>query len=205
MIAKDRAAGAQYAVTRGAKAIIMDDGFQNPHVAKKLSLVVIDGEYGFGNGRMLPAGPLREPASAGIRRADAVIVINQSQNLPVIPASKPVLLAKTEPKDAPAMRGKRVIAFCGIAHPQKFFDMLAALGAVLPEALSFPDHYAYTDADIKKLAATARQHQAPLVTTPKDAVRLPKMFRDKVTAIDIGLAFENPAALDFLLDYALTQ
>ncbi|MDE3060138.1 MAG: tetraacyldisaccharide 4'-kinase [Pseudomonadota bacterium] len=206
VIAKDRVNGAKFAIAQGAKVIVMDDGFQNPAIAKTLSLLVIDGERGFGNGRLLPSGPLREPWPQGCRRAHAIIVINNTNLLPALPQDRPVLFARTQaaPETA-AVRGKKIIAFCGLAYPQKFFDMLRGQGAELAESIPFSDHYPYTEADIKMLARKAKAIHTPLVTTPKDAVRLPPAFRQWVTVVDITLSFENDAALDALIDYALTH
>ncbi len=202
IVAKDRASGARLAVAQGAKAIVMDDGFQNPSVSKTLSFLIIDGRQQLGNGRLIPAGPLREPAPAGFARAQAVIVINPSANMR-LPGDKPVLHVKTIIKNPQHMAGKPLLAFCGIATPQKFFISLAECGAHLVDTASFSDHHRYRDSELTELVHRARAKNALLVTTAKDAVRLPRGFRDQVIVAELALAFGDEAALDKLLDFAL--
>jgi tetraacyldisaccharide 4'-kinase len=203
VVAKDRLQGAQFALDHGARVIVMDDGLQNPALAKTLSLVVLDGSYGFGNGRLLPAGPLREPAAAGLARAGAIIVINPQENAPQPPGAT-VLHAQRRLPNAQEFRGRRLVAFCGIAHPEKFFASLAALPATLVETRCFADHYAYTEADLAALVARAKQQQAMLVTTQKDAVRLPDRYRDQVAVAGLELIFEREEALMQLLETAVS-
>src|SRR5262245_39790092 len=138
-VAKDRAAGARAAVGAGAGCIVMDDGLQNPSLVKDLSLVVVDGGYGFANERVLPAGPLREPIAGGIARADAIVLVGEDATGAVRHfAGKPVLAARIVPDEA-GMRfaGKPVVAFCGIGRPEKFFATLKSLGAVLAAEMPY--------------------------------------------------------------------
>jgi tetraacyldisaccharide 4'-kinase len=203
VIAKDRLAGAMFAIHQGAPAIIMDDGFQNPAIAKTLSLLVIDGHYVFGNGRLLPAGPLRETPASGLARADAAIVVGGQA--PVLPASLPVIRAHIEPAEfAKSLAGKTVFAFCGMAFPEKFFATLESLGAHIAGRKTFADHYLYSSHDLKALTAAAKRHHAMLVTTAKDAARLHADWRALVTVVDISLNFDKPDVLDTLLTKALT-
>lgn len=202
VVAKDRLAGALYAMQKGAQAIIMDDGFQNPSINKSLSFLVIDGHAGVGNGQLFPAGPLREPLMQALNRTHAVIAINRTTRIPTLPENKPVLQARTQPAaDAPNIRGKKLFAFSGLAYPQKFFDTLSAQGALLAGAESFADHYAYTRSDIRKLMARANREGATLITTAKDAVRLPPEMHGGVAVYPIELVFENEAMLDVILDF----
>jgi len=130
VVARNRRQGAMLAVERGADVIVMDDGHQNFTLHKDLSLVVVDGERGFGNGHILPAGPLREPVEQGLGRADAVILAGDGT--PVLPTfNGPVLRARVAPPDTPEWRGRRVVAFAGIGRPEKLFRSLAGLGAEL--------------------------------------------------------------------------
>src|SRR5436305_8854485 len=131
-VAKDRAPGIAAAVEAGAQAILLDDGFQNPNVAKDLSLIVVDAEYGFGNGRVIPAGPLREPVAAGLARADAVVLVGDAP-LPkeLVAASCPILRAALEPVNRDRFKNARIRAFAGVGRPEKFFAMLHRLGAEL--------------------------------------------------------------------------
>ncbi len=206
VVAKDKLAGARFAIERGAQVIVMDDGFQNNALTKTLSLLVIDGAYGFGNGRLLPAGPLRELPAAGFARADGVVVVNPSGRTLELPKTLPVIAAVTEPSaEAKSLKGKKLLAFCGIGYPQKFFDTLSALGAHVVDTVSFPDHYPYGANDIKKLAERARQKQAILVTTAKDAVRLTPDLKPLVTVVDISLTVAAPEKLRALVDKALER
>jgi tetraacyldisaccharide 4'-kinase len=197
-VARDRAAGAKAAVAAGAGCIVMDDGFQNPALVKDLSLVVVDGGYGFGNRRVLPAGPLREPVDAGIARADAIVLIGED----IVDArrhfaAKPVLEARIVP-DAAGMQfsGKKVVAFCGIGRPDKFFETLKALGADLVEAMPFPDHHAFSANDIMLACEIASERGAVPVTTEKDYVRLPPEARRMVEPVPIDIEWAEPAATE---------
>lgn len=199
IVAKSRPAGAGYAAEHGAQLIIMDDGLQNPTLEKTLSLVVIDGTYGFGNGRLLPAGPLREPAGEGLKKAHAIIVINPAPDAP-LPAGATVVHARTYITNPEAFVGKKLLAFCGIAMPEKFFSLLRTLHTEITETVAFADHHAYTDTDVESLMAKAKAAQAILVTTAKDAVRLPPALRDQIAVAGMELAFDNDAALMKLID-----
>ncbi len=196
IVARSRIEGAKLAVSRGAKVIIMDDGFQNPSLAKDLSLLVIDGTYGFGNDRVLPAGPLRERPQDAFARAQGLIVVgDKAASLP-LPADLPVLQAYTHiTSDLSALKGKEVLAFCGIARPEKFFSSLMAHGIHIRQHKTFADHHPYTPADIEPLLAVG----LPVVTTSKDAVKLSPGLRSRITVVDISLLFENQQALDDLL------
>lgn len=198
VVAKDRAAGGRFACEQGTDLIIMDDGFQNHGLAKTLSLLVVDGHYGFGNGRMLPAGPLREPLADAFARADAVIVIGDGNV--ALPDSLKKISARLTPCDsAKGLRGKNVFAFCGLAYPQKFFGTLTEIGATVAGTASFADHHAYSDSELKELAARAKAAGAILVTTAKDAVRLNADWKSQVTVVEVSLTFDHPNQLDDLL------
>lgn len=197
-IGADRSASARLAVAAGAGILVMDDGLQNPTLRKTLSLLVIDGESGFGNARLLPAGPLREDIATGAARCAAAILIgpDRANALARLPPTLPVLRARLIQDPAiRALAGQHLTAFAGIARPEKFFTPLRDAGAILGHAIAFPDHHRFTDRDLDRLAATG----LPLVTTPKDAVRLPASFRARVTVIGVSLAWDDPAALDALL------
>jgi tetraacyldisaccharide 4'-kinase len=202
-IAGDRGAGARAAVASGAQAIVMDDGLQNPTLEKDLSFLVIDGSYGFGNGRIIPAGPLREPVVAAARRAQAAVLIGEDETGAVaeLPAAMPVLRADLVPgPEAALLAGQPVLAFCGIANPRKFFATLQQAGAVLAGRQAYADHYPYDEGDLGDLVAEAESLRAILVTTRKDFVRVPPSFRDRVTVVTVGLNWEEPARVEGLLD-----
>jgi tetraacyldisaccharide 4'-kinase len=202
-ISADRGAGARMAVAAGAQAIVLDDGLQNPTIEKDLSLLIIDGGYGFGNGRIIPAGPLREPVSAAAARSHVAVLIGPDETgaLAQLPPSLPVLRARLMAgPEAAMLAGQPVFAFCGIANPPKFFTTLQEAGAVVAGKEAFADHYPYDEGDLKDLLAQADALRALPVTTRKDFVRIPPQFRARVTVVTVGLAWEEPAAIESLLD-----
>lgn len=214
IVARDRAAGVAMAAEAGAPAVILDDGFQNPGVAKDLSLIVVDANRGFGNGRCLPAGPLREPVATGLARADAVLSIgdNPAQSRfqhvwgKTLPADLPHLTARLEPlQTGMTWQGLRAIAFAGIGHPEKFFETLRAQGADVIETYPLGDHQKLETAMLTRLDRAARMKGAQLVTTEKDATRLPTSWRGRVLALPVRLTFDDPAALSALTDPLFQQ
>jgi tetraacyldisaccharide 4'-kinase len=202
-ISGDRGAGAQAAVAGGAQAIVMDDGLQNPTLEKDLSLLVIDGGFGFGNGRVIPAGPLREPVARAAARSHAAVLIGEDETgaLALLPPHLPVLRAKlVAGPEAAMLAGQPVFAFCGIANPPKFFATLQEAGAVVAGRMPFADHYPYDEGDLKDILAQADALRALPVTTKKDFVRIPPAYRSRVTVITVGMGWEEPAAIESLLD-----
>jgi tetraacyldisaccharide 4'-kinase len=198
IVSSDRAIGAALAVNEKADVIVMDDGHQNFALAKDLSLVVIDGTAGFGNGMVLPAGPLREPVAQGLKRADAVVIMGEG-NPDLAGYGGPVLRAWLEPLPH-ALAGRKVLAFAGIGRPKKFFDTLTAVGALVADTESFADHYYYRPDDLAGLRARAKTTGAQLVTTEKDLVRIPPEQRKDITALAVRARFADEAALGRLLD-----
>ncbi len=200
-VAADRAAGARAAVAAGAGVLVMDDGLQNPTLAKDLSFLVIDGGTGFGNGRVMPAGPLREPvATAAVRCAAAVLIgADGSGALAALPSGLPVLCARLEQLGTDDLAGRRVFAFAGIGIPDKFFAGLRAAGAVLAGTEAFPDHHRFTPRDIARVLARAASAGALAVTTPKDAVRLSPAQRALIRVAGVRLVWDDTASLDTLL------
>jgi tetraacyldisaccharide 4'-kinase len=196
-VARDRAAGVREAVADGAAAIILDDGFQNPHVAKDRSLIAIDAAYGFGNGRLIPAGPLRERIAYGLGRADAIVLIGDGAV--AVPTSTPVLHAVLEPVASDRFAGVPILAFAGIGRPAKFFASLRELGVTLVAERGYPDHHVYRAAELAVLRREAKAAGALLVTTRKDWVRLPASEHAGIEVLDIALRWRDPKALDALL------
>lgn len=196
VVARDRATGALFAVEKGADVIVMDDGHQNFGVAKALSLVVVDAETGFGNGFQIPAGPLREPVTQGLARADAVILVGNG-NPDLRGFRGPVLRARLV-ADGAAFTGKPVFAFAGIGRPQKLVASLEDGGATLTGSCFFADHHLYNDDEIVELKAVAGNAQ--LVTTEKDFVRMSVTQREGIQMLKIRAVFDEPAALSRLLD-----
>ncbi|MDJ0389416.1 tetraacyldisaccharide 4'-kinase [Roseomonas sp. E05] len=202
-VAVDRAAGARAAVEAGAQAIVMDDGLQNPKLEKDLSLLVIDGSYGFGNGHIIPSGPLREPVAAAAARCRAAVLIGEDEAnaLAALPPGLPVLRARLVPgPEAELLAGQPVFAFCGIANPRKFFVTLQQAGAVLAGRVAYADHYPFDAGDMRDLLAQAEALRAIPVTTWKDYVRIPPAFRNRVTVLSVKLEWEEPVSIEALLD-----
>lgn len=202
----DRARGAKTAEKIGAEVIIMDDGFQNPQLVKDLSFAVFDGRYGFGNGKVFPAGPLREPVEDGLQRADAFIVVGKDKaavkewvekrlmSLPFIATHIEQDVAKIA-----QLSGKKVLAFAGIGYPDKFFDMLRDYGCDVVETQAFSDHYPYKDEDLTDLIARADKLDAVLVTTAKDAVRIAPRFSPHVQVVEAYMVWDTPDTMCALL------
>lgn len=198
-VARDRRAGILAAVAGGADSVLLDDGFQNPAVAKDLSLVVIDRAYGFGNGEVFPAGPLRERPETGLARAGAVILLGEYGEVALPPPCPPLLRARLVVTDAPPLAGRRVLAFAGIGRPAKFYATLAEQGAVLAGRRDFPDHHPYRRAEIERIVGAAERSGALPVTTEKDWVRLPAALRDRIARISIAVEWMDEAAVKQLL------
>jgi len=212
-ISRDRAAGALAAVAVGAQAVVMDDGHQNPSLAKHLSLIVVDGEtrdgeWPFGDGAVFPSGPLREPLAAGLARADAVVLMLPQEVAAADPellalfGATPVLIARLSPVTPPPTGPQ--VGFAGVGKPWKVERALKAAGCELADFAPFPDHHAYDAATLNRLAARAEDFGAGLVTTEKDWARLPADWRGRVSAWPVRAKFEDEAALDALLSRAMT-
>lgn len=209
-VGRDRAEAARLAEQSGAEALVLDDGFQNPALVKNLSLVVVDAVAGFGNGRVIPAGPLREPVETGLKRADFVCLIGHSDarsafhgkqdhvlNVPCIEAELAPLQTGMDWADL------RVLAFAGIGRPEKFFATLRGLGAHVVRTVSLADHQALSPALIARLQKGAHADGLQLVTTEKDAVRLPANLRREILTVPVRLAAEDWSQLDAALDRVL--
>ncbi len=201
-VGRDRAAAARRAVADGAQAIVMDDGFQNPGLAKDFSIVVIDARTGFGNGRVMPAGPLREPVAEGLARAGLVLLVGGAKDraareaaLP--PGGPPVAGGALEPlRTGMDWTGLRAIAFAGIGRPEKFFATLADLGAEILAAHALADHAALDPRLLARLEREAKVQGAQLVTTEKDAARLPAAFRTRCLVLPVRLVLDDWIAID---------
>jgi tetraacyldisaccharide 4'-kinase len=211
-VSRDRPAGAEAAVAAGAQAIVMDDGHQNPSLKKALSFVVVDGEtrggeWPFGDGSVVPAGPMREPLAKGLARADAVILLLPAEMKEADPkllalfVAKPVLVARLVAASQPP-RGP-VVAFAGVGKPWKVERGLKDAGVDLVEFVPFPDHGTYDEKTLQDLAIRARLAKASLVTTEKDWVRLPAPWRERIRPWPVRARFEDERRLDAMLLMAI--
>ena len=200
IVARDRVGGAQAAVAAGAGVIVMDDGFQNPSLAKDFSVLVVDARRGIGNGRAIPAGPLRAPLDAQLDCAQALIVVGEGDAAGVIDAahrrSLPVFKARLAPDAAfiASLAGRRVLAFAGIGDPEKFFSTLREADVAVAATRSFDDHHRYTQAEAQVLRDEAHRTGLVLVTTEKDLAR---MQEDPDAALLTALARGLPVTLEF--------
>ena len=211
VVARDRISGVALARSQGASVILMDDGFQNPAIAKDASLIVIDGDRGLGNGLVFPAGPLRAPLPPQLARTDALIVVGDGDAAKAVAADivargKPVLSAHLKPEDASvaALRGKRVLAFAGIGDPGRFFRTLRASGIDVVRERAFPDHHPFSKSEIETLAAEAKRNALTLVTTEKDLARLRGSERaEGIVPFPVTLEFDDAAGLRTFLSERL--
>ncbi len=202
-VGADRAASARAAAAAGAEILLMDDGLQNPGLVQDWPMLVIDGTIGFGNNRLLPAGPLREPVEAAAARVRYAIMIGDDRNGAEARLPPAVVRLHADLEMDPALatlRGHRLLAFAGIARPAKFFDALTASGLTLTATRGYPDHHRYRPNALDRLRRDADHLGALLITTPKDAMRLPPDLRAMVQVARVSLRWRNPAARDVLLD-----
>jgi len=188
---------------KGADCIIMDDGFQNPTIKKDFSIIVINGEQEFGNTRVMPSGPLRESINRGLSRTNLIIVIgNISEKLKnKIPSKIPLFKASFAiNNENKIFKGQKITAFAGIAYPEKFFNSLRNQGAKIVKEIIYPDHHIFVENDLLDLAEHANKSQSILVTTKKDYVRIPKIYRSLVNTLEGEIEFEDEKLfLEFLI------
>lgn len=206
-VSQDRADGVRAAEAAGADVILLDDGFQNASVQKDASVIVVDAHRGFGNGRCIPAGPLREPVAAGMARGDVVLSIGNDAaqarfaeswgNQVTLPHAKGALVPLQTGMD---WTETPFFAFAGIGHPEKFFETLRSLGATLVHTEALADHQALPPAMLSRLYAESQKMGAQLVTTEKDAVRLPLEVRPQVLTLPVRLELQDWVPIDALLE-----
>lgn len=211
-VSADRVAGAQAAIREGAGLILMDDGFQNPALAKDFSLLVVDAGTGLGNGRLIPAGPLRERMGDALSRASAIVKVGRGHAADRLAARAraraiPVFRAIMRPAAVPELDGAQVVAFAGIGRPEKFFMTLRALHAEVMAARAFPDHHMFSERDALDLLMLAREKGALLVTTEKDHARLRHVpegsararLRDEARTFPVRAVIDDFAAFETLI------
>ena len=215
VVARDRIGGVALARSQGASVIVMDDGFQNPAIAKDASLIVIDGERGLGNGRVFPAGPLRAPLPPQLARTDALIVVGDGSaaepvTVAIAAMGRLVLSAHLRADDAPValLRGRRVLAFAGIGDPARFFRMLPTYGIEVVLERAFADHHPFSESQIETLIAEAKRDALTLVTTEKDLARLRKAgglpcWAKDIVPFAVTLEFDSAAKLQMFVSERL--
>jgi tetraacyldisaccharide 4'-kinase len=197
---KDRVTAAKRACSEGATCIIMDDGFQNPGLFKDYSFLVFDGPYGIGNGRIFPAGPMREHLRDGCDRADTAVIIGKDLGLISQTLTLPIANAEILPEKPLDLSDRKVAAFAGIGRPEKFFQTLREMGADLILKKSFPDHHCFSKMEIENLLLQASEVASDLYTTEKDYVRLPPEFQQLIKKVPIKLVWEDPGIIDQALN-----
>lgn len=190
----NRFEGAKLAIQEGADIAIMDDGFQNPSLHKDLSFLVFDGSYGIGNGKIIPAGPLRETFEDGIKRADALIILGKDKHNLAERCKLPVFFGHTETLQTTVSDGK-VFAFAGIGHPQKFYHTLGQLGFDIVQTIDFPDHHFYSKEELENIIQKAKEQNAEVYTTSKDFVKVPPSLQKYINALEIAVVWDNPDEL----------
>jgi tetraacyldisaccharide 4'-kinase len=217
IVSGDRVAGAQIAAAAGAGVIVMDDGFQNPWLQKDLAIVVVDGRRGIGNGRIIPAGPLRAPLRTQMARAHALVVVGPKEGAASIAdmahrRGLPVFHGRLEPdrNTLAALGGRRILAFAGIADPEKFFVTLEHADLTLAGRRAFPDHHCFTQAEAQALLAEADAARLVLVTTEKDQVRLSSdrtlaALAARTSVLPVRLVIEEEEAFHRLVLNAVKQ
>ena len=197
-ISQNRSAGVKAAANSGANVIVLDDGFQNFSIKKNLSVLVIESSTGFGNGYLIPAGPLREKISTGLKRADIIITIGSPPTQKTFKSKHlflkklPLIEGRLVPKkNSLNLKGKTIIAFAGIAHPEKFRTTLEEVGAIIIKFKAFANHKAFEIQQLNKLLSEARKKEAILVTTEKDFVRIPSKLQSYFNVLEVNLEIEN--------------
>jgi tetraacyldisaccharide 4'-kinase len=193
-IAKDRLFGArQIENMKKFEAILLDDGMQCNKVKRDFVILVVDGQIGFGNDFMIPAGPMREPLYSGLSKADLIILVGEAKpDLIKKLSGKKIIRAQISPTNINQFHHQKLIAFCGLAYPQKFFSLLKKFDLNVIESQSFADHYNYQIADLEKLHQQAKNKGATLITTRKDWVKFPKTFQEKIAHLDVEMVFDDP-------------
>ena len=209
-VSRNKCLGAEFARKAGAETVVLDDGLQNSSIKKDLSFLVIDAFSGIGNGRILPAGPLREPLQRALSRAEATILLDGAGSgddngwldfLHRTQKDMPVFHATLRPTAETLLLTKnRIVAFAGLGAPEKFFEMLSNMGGEVLETHTFPDHHRYRPDEVMHIVERAAAQDATPVTTAKDAVRLPNEARKMIEVAEVFVHFSNNRGIDSLLN-----
>jgi tetraacyldisaccharide 4'-kinase len=197
IIGKNRRKSAQMATEMGADVIIMDDGLQNPSLAKNLCFLMIDGGYGFGNNRVFPAGALREPLQNAFAKVQACVLVGKDECATLHQLHKNLPLIRAQMKIT--AEAQKVVAFCGIARPQKFYDSLQQENFKITQTFDFADHHHFTETELQKIKQAAHFQNAIMATTQKDYMRLSPFWQQQVTPIPAKMLINNNEILLELL------
>ncbi len=200
-ISKNKIEGANFCKKNDANLIILDDGLQSKSIKKDISILVIDGNYGFGNNRLFPAGPLRETIKKTLKKCDAILIIGKINfnNQDFIFDKKKIFFAKKVMK-IKKLKYKKLIAFSGLGNNQNFFDGLKNLGFHLFKFIEFPDHHKYQEKEIKEIIDLAKFEKLSIVTTMKDFIRVPSQYKKYINIVDLEILIENESSFtNFLL------
>ena len=204
-VGRNRPASAMAAIDAGAECVLLDDGFQNPSLAKDFSFLLIDADNPFGNGKIFPAGPLRETPEDARNRASAIVFVKRRADEAVADGLRrfarglPIIEAWVEPDASQLDASLSYSAFCGIGKPEKFFQSLQDAKLNVATTKSFPDHHPFTRPELQALFDQAQAQNLTLITTEKDFQRLPADFREKVVTLPIAMVVHDEAVLDKLL------
>ena len=197
----DRAMSAKLAFNNGAKSLIMDDGFQNPSLYKDLSFLVFNGNFGVGNGKVIPAGPLRESFNSGIKRANAIIIIGDDKTGIAQKTSLPIFFADIK-EEKPTLANKNVYAFAGIGYPEKLYQSLKKTGLNVVRTKDFPDHHFYSEEELRDIIKTAQKENLSIFTTSKDYVKIPHQLQKFFNVLHIKIQWRDKLAFEnFLKNY----
>lgn len=201
VISKNRKDGLKLIEEHGYDCVIMDDGLQNQTIRKDFSILVTHAQKGFGNNKTIPAGPLREPLHSRIDDIDLSIWTELEEGQDPPNAIRPCVTAtlQADKKAVLKLTNKKLLAFAGIAHPDRFFDTLKNQGLQLEKTAHFPDHHHFSDKDVDGLCSQAKQNNLSLITTEKDYVRLPVDMRDIVYFLPITYKFSDEQLISDLL------
>lgn len=194
VICHDRSIAAKIAEENGADVLIMDDGFQNPTLKKDISFLVFNGEIGIGNGKIIPAGPMREKPENGLKRSDAVIFVGEDKFGLLEKINKPVFKVKIK-EERPKHTNQKVLAFAGIGYPQKFYRSLEKCGLSVVKSYDFPDHHFYRKDELKDIIKKAAKKKLPIYTTLKDFIKIDPKMRSNFNVLNIKAEFENKSSL----------
>jgi tetraacyldisaccharide 4'-kinase len=196
-VSQDRLFGArQIESMKRFDLIVLDDGMQNNSIKSDFYILVVDGKIGFGNEFLIPAGPMRQSIKSGLEKSDLIVVIGDLRDdLKEKLSGKKIIQARIKAKNLEEFQGKKLLAFCGLAYPQKFFSFLREQNLEIAETVDFPDHYLYRQNDLESLVSIAKRDNLKLITTKKDWVKFPKNFQDKISYLAVELEFEDVEAI----------